>query len=39
MNQTANRADVIVVGAGIMGSASAFFLRRRGLSVLLLERD
>lgn len=39
MNQTANQADVIVVGAGIMGSASAFFLRRRGLSVLLLERD
>lgn len=39
MNPTANRADVIVVGAGIMGSASAFFLRRRGLSVLLLERD
>jgi len=35
----ANRADVIIVGAGIMGSASAFFLRRRGLSVLLLERD
>ena len=40
MSQTAiNRADIIVVGAGIMGSASAFFLRRRGLSVLLLERD
>ncbi len=35
----ANQADVIIVGAGIMGSASAFFLRRRGLSVLLLERD
>jgi sarcosine oxidase subunit beta len=31
-------ADVIVVGGGIMGSASAFFLRRRGRSVILLER-
>lgn len=30
--------DVIVVGAGLMGAASAFFLRRRGLKVLLLER-
>lgn len=33
------RADVIVVGGGIMGSATAFFLRRRGLSVILIERD
>ncbi|OCR22741.1 sarcosine oxidase subunit beta [Pseudomonas syringae] len=31
-------ADIIIVGAGIMGAASAFFLRRRGYSVLLLER-
>jgi sarcosine oxidase subunit beta len=31
-------ADVIIVGAGIMGSAAAFFLRRRGCSVILLER-
>ncbi|GGE10378.1 sarcosine oxidase subunit beta [Aureimonas endophytica] len=30
--------DVVVVGGGIMGCASAFFLRRRGLSVALLER-
>lgn len=30
--------DVIVVGAGFMGATSAFFLRRRGLKVLLLER-
>ncbi len=33
------RTDVIVVGGGIMGAATAFFLRRRGLSVALLERD
>jgi sarcosine oxidase, subunit beta len=31
-------ADVIVVGGGIMGAATAFFLRRRGRSVILLER-
>lgn len=32
-------ADVIIVGGGFMGAASAFFLRQRGLSVILLERD
>jgi sarcosine oxidase subunit beta len=32
------RSDVIVVGGGIMGAATAFFLRRRGVSVTLLER-
>ncbi|HZX25784.1 MAG TPA: FAD-binding oxidoreductase [Telluria sp.] len=31
-------ADVIIVGGGIMGAATAFFLRRRGVSVILLER-
>lgn len=30
--------DVIIVGGGIMGAASAFFLTRRGLSVTLLEQ-
>lgn len=30
-------ADVVIVGGGFMGAASAFFLRRRGLSVILLE--
>ncbi|NHN85462.1 FAD-dependent oxidoreductase [Acetobacter musti] len=33
------RADVIVVGGGLMGAATAFFLRTHGLSVILLERD
>ena len=33
------QADVIVVGGGFMGAASAFFLRRRGRSVVLIERD
>ncbi len=32
------KADVIVVGGGFMGVASAFFLRKRGVSVILLER-
>jgi len=32
------KTDVIIVGGGIMGTASAFFLRRHGLSVRLLER-
>jgi sarcosine oxidase subunit beta len=31
-------ADVIIVGGGIMGASAAFHLRRRGKSVILLER-
>lgn len=31
--------DVIVVGAGAAGAASAFFLRQAGLRVLVLERE
>ncbi|CAB3795742.1 NAD(P)/FAD-dependent oxidoreductase [Paraburkholderia fynbosensis] len=30
--------DVVIVGGGFMGVASAFFLRQRGRSVILLER-
>jgi sarcosine oxidase, subunit beta len=33
-----SEADVIIVGGGIMGASAAFFLRRRGRSVILLER-
>lgn len=32
------QADVLIIGGGLMGSATAFFLRQRGLSVILLER-
>src|SRR5258706_6564367 len=32
------KSDVIIAGGGIMGAATAFFLRRRGKSVALLER-
>ena len=31
-------ADVAIVGGGIVGSSAALFLRRMGLSVVLLER-
>ncbi|QEI09564.1 FAD-binding oxidoreductase [Pigmentiphaga aceris] len=31
-------ADVVIVGGGFMGAATAFFLRQRGRSVILLER-
>jgi sarcosine oxidase, subunit beta len=34
----AQKADVIIIGGGIMGAATAFFLRKRGVSVILLER-
>lgn len=32
------KTDVIVIGGGIMGAATAFFLRKRNRSVALLER-
>jgi sarcosine oxidase subunit beta len=32
-------ADVVIVGGGVMGCALAYQLARRGLDVLLLERD
>ncbi len=31
-------ADVVVIGGGIVGAATAFFARRAGLSVVLLEK-
>ena len=35
---SAHQADVIIVGGGIMGASTAFFLRKRGMSVILLEQ-
>lgn len=32
-------ADVIIIGAGVMGCAAAFELSRRGLDVVVLERE
>ena len=32
------RADVVVIGAGAMGSATAWWLARRGVDVVLLEQ-
>src|ERR671918_2290927 len=34
----ARRVDVVVVGAGAMGSATAWWLARRGRSVVLVEQ-
>ncbi|MEM8853139.1 MAG: FAD-binding oxidoreductase [Pseudomonadota bacterium] len=33
------KTDVVIVGGGLVGAATAFFLRQRGLSVTVLERD
>ena len=30
-------ADVVVIGGGIVGAATAFFARRAGLAVVLLQ--
>jgi len=38
MSATRNEADVIVIGGGIMGTTTTFFLRQRNRSVILLER-
>lgn len=32
-------ADVVIIGGGIMGAASAYYLARRGLDVVILEKD
>jgi flavin-dependent dehydrogenase len=39
MNGTAERYDVIVVGARVAGAATAMLLARSGLRVLLVDRD
>ncbi|WP_020651451.1 NAD(P)/FAD-dependent oxidoreductase [Massilia niastensis] len=31
-------ADVLIIGGGLMGSSAAYFLRRRGVSAIVLER-
>jgi sarcosine oxidase subunit beta len=36
---TLEKSDVLIIGGGVMGASSAFFLRRRGQSVTLIERD
>ena len=35
---TADTADVVVIGAGVMGAASAWRLAERGLKVVVLEQ-
>src|SRR2546430_10807116 len=38
MEARAREADVVVVGAGIVGCATAYFLARRGMRVVVVER-
>src|SRR2546429_2644685 len=38
MEARARDADVVVVGAGIVGCATAYFLARRGMRVVVVER-
>lgn len=39
MNAAAGPADVLVVGAGVLGAAAAYQLARRGLRVVIAERS
>ena len=39
MSMSAIQSDVAIIGGGLMGCSAAFFLRRHGLSVTLLETD
>lgn len=39
MTKSVIHNDVAIIGGGLMGASSAFFLRQRGLSVTLLETD
>ena len=34
-----NKADVIIIGGGVIGSAAAYYLSKRGKKVIQLERD
>lgn len=38
MTQANDRADIVVIGAGVIGAASAWRLAERGLKVVVLER-
>ena len=34
-----NTAEVIIVGSGVIGCAAAYYLAKRGVSVLVLDKD
>jgi sarcosine oxidase, subunit beta len=39
MKPSITHSDVLIIGGGLMGTSAAFFLRRHGRSVTLLERE
>ena len=39
MSNNANSADVIIVGAGVVGCATAYYLARQGTHVLVLDEE
>ena len=34
-----NTADVIIIGGGIIGCATAYYLAKKNVSVIVLEKD
>lgn len=39
MEKNANKADVIIIGAGIIGCATAYYLAKAGRSVIVIEKQ
>jgi len=39
MPESKNHADVIIIGSGIIGSSAAYNIAKRGLSVIVLEKE
>lgn len=35
---TGNKAEVVIVGAGLVGAATAYFLARQGMKSVIVER-
>ena len=39
MENVVRKADVVIVGSGAVGSSAAFFLKKAGLDVIVLEKN